>query len=133
MVGVAAPRHLAGALERRAPVMLREDQLHGLLEHRARRAALCREPLLELVFGDAEELRQALPAAAQKLALVKDPGAHVRPSRVLDHGARASKGHTYSGLMLAARATRVHLAISPRMKAENSAGELPTGSAPSAA
>src|SRR5687768_16643841 len=94
---MAAPAwHAAGGLVARPPVMLREDDFHRLLEHRARRSALGAQPQREVIGMHAEVARQVLPAAFHHLALLQDAGAHLGPAGFMLHGDRLS--NTYAGL-----------------------------------
>src|SRR3954468_13609875 len=83
---VSAPplRHPGGFL-RCPPVVLGEDQLHRALERGARRARAPREPFLELDLRHAEKGGELRPPALEELTLLENPGAHLRPSGVVDH------------------------------------------------
>src|SRR5581483_6348728 len=88
-VGAAALRRRVLRLERGAPVVLLEDDLHRALEDRARRAGARREPGVELLGLRAEVLAQRAAAALQGDALLQDAGAHFRPAGLLFHGVRS--------------------------------------------
>ena len=89
-VAAPAPRHARG-LARGAPVVLRENQLHGPFEHRARRPGARREPLLELGAFYTQERGELVAPALQVLALLQNARTHLGPSRLVNHGAAASK------------------------------------------
>jgi hypothetical protein len=71
-----------------APIVLGEDDLHRLLEHRARRTRLGARPNRDLRRVYAEEGGKALAAAADRLALLQDLSAHLGPPRFVLHGRR---------------------------------------------
>jgi hypothetical protein len=66
--------------------VLGEDDLHRLLEHRARRAGSSADPDRDLSRVHAEEGGEAFAAAAHRLALLQDLSAHLRPPWFLLHG-----------------------------------------------
>src|SRR5919108_4073154 len=80
----------AGRFLRRAPVVLREDQLHRALEPRARRTRARGEPLIELGGVYAKKRSELLAATLEILTLLEDAGTHLGPSRV-HHGRPQSK------------------------------------------
>src|SRR5262249_49845159 len=83
-----------------APLVLVEDDRHGFLEHLARRAGgLSRHPVGELGGMHAEEGGQVLAAAANGLALLQDPRAHLGPARLLLHGGWHQRGFCGGGDM----------------------------------
>src|SRR5688572_2925789 len=59
-----APRRLTRLLEDRAAVMLGENDFHRLVEYGTRRTGLAAHPDRHLARVNAQELGQALPAAA---------------------------------------------------------------------
>jgi hypothetical protein len=65
--------------------VLGEDDLHRLLEYRARRTRLAAKPDRHLGGVNAEEFGQALAPAAHDLALAQDGGAHFRPAGLVLH------------------------------------------------
>jgi uncharacterized protein len=73
--------------------VLGEDQLHRALEHRARRTRARGEPVIELGALYAEKPGEALAAALQVFALVKNARAHLCPSW-MHHGRPESKSRT---------------------------------------
>src|SRR5262249_25366015 len=77
VVGLAPPRRRVLLLFLRAPVVLGEDHVDRLLEHRPRRAGAARSPDRELRRVYAKEPCEAFPAAAQHFALLQDAGAHL--------------------------------------------------------
>jgi len=73
--------------------VLGEDQLHRALEYRARRTLAGGEPVIELGALYAEKPGEALAAALQVLALMKNTRAHLCPSW-MHHGRPESKSRT---------------------------------------
>src|SRR3954470_12175928 len=81
----APPLWYPGGFLRCPPVVLGQDELHRPLERGARRARAPREPFLELDLRHAEKGGELRPPALQELTLLENPGAHLRPSGVVDH------------------------------------------------
>src|SRR5438270_4861669 len=94
----APPLRYPGGFLRCPPVVLGEDQLHRALERGARRARAPREPFLELDLRHAEKGGELRPPALQELTLLENPGAHLRPSGVVDHcHGRATEQSAFQG------------------------------------
>jgi uncharacterized protein len=66
--------------------MLREDQLHRALEHRARRTGARLEPVLQLGAPNTEKGSELLAPPLQLLALLKYARTHLGPAWLVDHG-----------------------------------------------
>src|SRR4051812_4194508 len=99
MVGTPPPRRGAARFfEAGATVVLREDDVHRLLEHRARRTGLGGQPEGELMRMDLEQRGEVLAAALEGFTLLEDAGAHFSPSRLLFHRVQGSKACARSGL-----------------------------------
>src|SRR6185503_17900425 len=96
---VGAPPARRGAarfLEAAPAVVLLEDDVHRLLEHRARRTGLGGQPERELMRMDLQQRGEVLAAAPEGFTLLQDAGAHFGPSRLLFHeltAARPVPGH----------------------------------------
>src|SRR3954454_1456017 len=85
----AAPARHSRSLARRAPVMLRQDQLHSPLEHGPRRAGTRRALFIEPGCLSAKESGEPVAAALQVLALLQDARTHFCPSSLVDHSVHA--------------------------------------------
>src|SRR4051812_27259457 len=139
----APPLRYPGGFLRCPPVVLGEDQLHRPLERGARRARASREPFLELDLRHAEKGGELRPPALEELTLLENPGAHLRPSGVVDHcHGRANEQSAfqwvpwmdllrrYCSLMPAARTICSYSACSVRRNSANCAGVYRRSSAP---
>lgn len=85
-VGPPPPRHVRGLLLHGCPALvLGEDDVDRLLEHRPRRPRFGGDPLRDVVRMRLENGRELLAAAGDHLALLQDARAHLRPSRLLFH------------------------------------------------
>ncbi len=80
-----APARYARRLAGSPPVVLRQDQLHGPLEHGPRRSGPRGEPLLELGLLYAKEASEFRAPALQMLALLEDARAHLSPTGLMNH------------------------------------------------
>jgi pimeloyl-ACP methyl ester carboxylesterase len=86
LIRAAAARRFG--LHSGAPVVLLEDDVHRLLEHRARRARLGGQPQRQFLRVHLEVSGQVFTAAPQGFALLENAGAHFGPARLLFHGIR---------------------------------------------
>src|SRR5712671_3971184 len=92
VIGATSARHGAAFFFQAGPaVVLLEDHVHRLLEHRARRTGLGGQPERELMRMDLEQGGEVLAAALEGFTLLEDAGAHFRPSRLLFHGLTAAR------------------------------------------